>query len=188
MKIPRSLQVAFLVSTVLATPLLAEEVLLEGDFTTGTVGELPEGWTGHQPAHLDRIEGSHELVAEGGESFLRLTKENEESVLRVQTVKPVPKGTETITVTVVDRVIAIVPGSANPNRDVLRVGVGFLDASNQMLKAATPQISRNETTSSWKPESVSYDVPEGTENVSVDLTILSCTGIWEIQSVEVTTE
>ena len=177
-----------LASSLLASSLHAENLLPQGNFSTGELGGLPDKWIGHQAAHLTRVSGSHDLVSDGTETFLRLQKQNESGVLKVESSQSIPKGTKAVTLRITDRVIDIIPGSENPNRNVFRVGVSFEDASKQKIQDATPQIARHKSFLQWKTESLTYEVPEGTENISISLTMLNCTGTWEIQLVELTAE
>ncbi len=187
MNTPRLILTIVTASSLVASSLLAGNILPQGDFTDGAPGELPKGWSGHQQPHLNRINGAHKIEEENGEKFLRLEKVNEESVLKVDAVQELPVGTKEVTLTITDRVVDIIPGSENPNRNVLRVGVNFLDAQDQVVKEGTPQIARSRTAAEWKTDSVSYEVPEGVAKVSVSLMLLQCAGIWEIQTVELTT-
>lgn len=178
---------AILISTALVSPsLMAENALPQGDFHSGVAGGLPVGWDGHQQPHLDRVKGTHELVMEGDETFLRLEKQLEDSVLRVETSQKLPEGTQEITLSVTDRVMDITPGADNPNRNVFRVGVAFRDAADNVLQEATPQIARLGTRSDWKTDNVTYQVPEGADNVAISLMMLNCSGIWEVQTVSLT--
>ncbi len=173
-------------SALFTSSLKADDFFPQGDFSSGSVGALPENWTGHEQPHLDRVKGSHELVEEGDETFLRLEKQNEQSVLRVESTEEIPKGTKEVTLSVTDRVIDIIPGIENPNRYNFRVGVAFKDAENKTLKDGTPQISRNRSVPEWKTQTVTYEVPEGATSVTISLMMLECTGIWEVQTVELT--
>lgn len=188
MKTSLLIPVTLIAFSLTVSPTVAESLLPQGDFGSNEVGGLPAGWTGHQAAHLTRVNGSHQIVEQEGERFLQLKKQQTESTLLVETSQAIPKGTKLVTLTITDRVIDIIPGSENPNRNVFRVGFSFRDASNQILKEARPQISRFKSYSTWKTESVTYEVPEGAENVSISLALLNCVGTWEIQSVELTAE
>lgn len=176
----------FLFALIVAcTPLRAADNLVpSGDFETD--GPLPEQWEGHKAPHLDRIAGSHDVVTEDGVTFLRLTKENPDSAMQVKTTMDLPGGTRQVSLDIRSRVPAVQPGEENPGRNRFRAGVSFHDATGKKVGEGNPQIAYGEPVPDWKSDSATYDVPEGAVKMELGFSLLSCTGIWEIDSVTVT--
>ncbi|MCC5847397.1 MAG: hypothetical protein JJU29_04810 [Verrucomicrobia bacterium] len=146
------------------------------------VGEqLPEGWTGHKPAHLERIEGSHEVVEVEGQTILRLTKNNFDSVLMVQTEVDLPDDQQTLELGIRSRVPEIELPTELPGRNRFRAGVVFLDESGEEISGTFPQIAIGEVQSDWEMATREYRVPHDAVRVRLSFQMLNCTGVWEIQ-------
>jgi hypothetical protein len=157
-----------------------------GNFENAREGTLPTGWSGHLSPHLNRIDGSHSIVRQGDDVFLRLSKGKPESTLRVISEVPLPEGAKTIILTLDNRVVALQQGSQNPNRDTMRVSVGFLDSHNEIIRDATPQIAHHRARNIWEIQTQDYEVPQGAVALRIGLTLLNCSGIWDIRSLQVT--
>jgi hypothetical protein len=149
---------------------------------------LPEAWTGHQQAHLDRIEGSHSIVQVENEIFLRLTKNNMESVLQIKTTVDLPPHAEKMRLVMEHRVPQITLPETKPGRNRFRVGVTFLDADGKSIKSHTPQIAVGEPINDWASAEQMYDVPTGAVKVEIGIGQLLCSGIWEIKDLELHVE
>lgn len=150
-----------------------------------TPGEqLPAGWTGHQPAHLERIGGSHSVTSEDGIPFLRLTKQNFDSTLRVQTEIGIPPGQTLLEFRVLSRVPEIKLPDEYPGRNRFRAGIVFLNRLGEEIPGSYPQISIGDVQPDWTLATQEVPVPQDAGSVRLSIQLLNCTGVWEIRDVE----
>ena len=144
---------------------------------------VPEGWEGHRAPHLERIQGVHKVVEQGGRPHLHLEKLRFDSVMQVKTSTPYTSNASRVTLAIRHRIPEIDLPAENPGRNRFRVGVVFYNAAGEKIADATPQLAYGTAQHEWTTSTITYDVPEGTTRIEVSFNLLNCVGIWEIQGV-----
>lgn len=146
---------------------------------------LPEGWHGHQQAHLNRIEGDHRVIEESGQPILHLQKGALESTMAVWTEATIPPGNKTMTVTLISRVPEVTLPEENPGRNRFRLGITFYDDKGKEIPTQLPQIARGSISNDWSTETMDYEIPENAATVRTTFNLLNCAGIWEIKDLTI---